>query len=203
MRPSRSAFTCWAVVGLGRPDKLALGAAMGTPAARIRARAVLWSGMRTATVGSPAATWSGTRLLRLKIRVRGPGQKASINSRASSGTRVHRSFTSLFLATWRIRGLSEGRPLARKMPSTAAGSRPLAPRPYTVSVGKATSPPERMMEPASRTPFSFWEVALKNWVCILGLLPFSVPGKLGRPVCDDQGVDHLVHVPVQEGLQPV
>ena len=49
-----------AVVGLGLPDRLALGAAMGTPDAAIRARAAWLSGMRTATVSRPAVTSSGT-----------------------------------------------------------------------------------------------------------------------------------------------
>ena len=54
--PSMSSMTSWAVVQLGRPDTLALGAAMGTPASRIIARATGWLGHRTATVSSPAVT---------------------------------------------------------------------------------------------------------------------------------------------------
>lgn len=45
------------------PERFALGAAIGTPAARIRASAVLCSGIRTATVESPAVTCGGTMSL--------------------------------------------------------------------------------------------------------------------------------------------
>ena len=61
-RPSMSSKTSGAVVGLGRPERLALGAAMGTPAASISARATGCEGMRTATVASPAVTRRGTLL---------------------------------------------------------------------------------------------------------------------------------------------
>ena len=59
---------------------------MGTPAAFISARAVLFSGMRTATVSSPAVTSSGTMELLLNIMVSGPGQNVSASIRALSGT---------------------------------------------------------------------------------------------------------------------
>ena len=36
--PSISSSMCWAVVGLGRPEVLPLGAATGTPDARMMAR---------------------------------------------------------------------------------------------------------------------------------------------------------------------
>src|SRR5579875_3901042 len=44
IRPARSASTCSAVVGLVWVKRLALGAAIGTPAARMSARATGWSG---------------------------------------------------------------------------------------------------------------------------------------------------------------
>src|SRR5262245_28977546 len=47
-----------------------------------------------------------------------------------------------------MRGFFAGRPLASKIRLTAAASRALAPRPYTVSVGKATSPPRRRISAA-------------------------------------------------------
>ena len=50
--------------------------------------------------------------------------------------------------TWRIRGLSWGRPFTSKMRRTAAELVPSAPRPYTVSVGTATSPPPRIKSAA-------------------------------------------------------
>ena len=39
MRPRRSLKTCWAVVGLGKPERLALGAATGRSTASMRASA--------------------------------------------------------------------------------------------------------------------------------------------------------------------
>jgi hypothetical protein len=53
-------MTCAAVVGDGRPLALALGAASGTPAAAMSARATGWPGMRTAIVGWPHTTLLGT-----------------------------------------------------------------------------------------------------------------------------------------------
>ena len=61
----------------------------------------------------------------------------------------------------RIRGLSWGRPLASKIWATASGSRPLAPSPYTVSVGMPSRPPRRRMSAASPICLSF-----KRRVCI-------------------------------------
>ena len=127
--PSMSCRTCSAIVGLGLPEVLALGAATGTPASRISASAVLLSGIRTATVSSPAVTSSGTAEDRLKMSVSGPGQNASINVRAASGMRVQSCFTSFFFATCRMSGLSPGLPLASKMRRTASPSSPFAPRP--------------------------------------------------------------------------
>ena len=48
--PFRSWYTCSALVGLGRPEVLADGAAMGTPAIRISSAACRSEGIRTATV---------------------------------------------------------------------------------------------------------------------------------------------------------
>ena len=59
-RPSRSASTCAAEVGLGREKRFALGAATGTPQVSISARATRCAGTRTATDGRPAVTASGT-----------------------------------------------------------------------------------------------------------------------------------------------
>ena len=84
-RPGKSAATCAARVGLGRPERFALGAAIGTPAASMRARATGWSGTRTATVGRPAVTTSGTLLRFARTIVSGPGQKRAASARASGG----------------------------------------------------------------------------------------------------------------------
>src|SRR6266481_4209763 len=55
-RPRR---TWSAVVGESSVKRLALGAASGTPAARMRANAIGWAGMRRPTVGRPAVTMAG------------------------------------------------------------------------------------------------------------------------------------------------
>ena len=65
---------------LGRPERLALGAAMGMPASRMIASVTGWLGQRTATVSSPAVVSSGMMGRRFRIIVRGPGQ----NFRAST-----------------------------------------------------------------------------------------------------------------------
>ena len=53
MRPFMSCQTWSAVVGLGRPEVLALGAATGTPARAIRRLATGSLGIRMATVSRP------------------------------------------------------------------------------------------------------------------------------------------------------
>ena len=73
MRPSRSSSTCAADVGLGRENRLALGAAIGTPAAASSARATGWTGTLTATVSNPAVTSSGTTSDFGSTIVSGPG----------------------------------------------------------------------------------------------------------------------------------
>ena len=77
MRPSMSSSICRAQVGLGRPDRFPLGAATGTPAARITARARGWPGHRTPTVSRPQVTALGTFSRRWRTMVRGPGHTAS------------------------------------------------------------------------------------------------------------------------------
>ncbi len=52
-------MTCAAVVGLGRENRFALGAAIGMPDISISARATRCDGTRTATLGRPAVTRSG------------------------------------------------------------------------------------------------------------------------------------------------
>ena len=74
IRPSISSSTSWAVVQLGRPERLALGAAMGMPASRMIASVTGWLGQRTATVSSPAVVSSGMMGRRFRIIVSGPGQ---------------------------------------------------------------------------------------------------------------------------------
>ena len=112
MRPARSSSTASAVVGLGLPDVLALGAARGKPAARIRASAASFSGMRTPTVLRPPVMRSGTAARRRSTKVRGPGANAARRCSAISGTSSATSSSMARCAMCRISGLSEGRPFA-------------------------------------------------------------------------------------------
>ena len=112
MRPARSSSTACAVVGLGLPDVLALGAARGTPAARIRASATSFSGIRTPTVARPPVMPRGTASLRRNTSVKGPGANAAKRRSAISGTSSATSSSMARCAMCRIRGLSEGRPFA-------------------------------------------------------------------------------------------
>ena len=84
--PFRSSHTCSAVVGLGRPDVLALGADTYPPAARISFLAIRSLGILTATVSRPPVVPYGTRELFSKIIVKGPGQKCFARSSVSGGT---------------------------------------------------------------------------------------------------------------------
>ena len=61
----------------GLPDRLAEGAAMGTPASRMICRVTAQSGHLTATVESPAVVRFGTVSRAGSTMVSGPGQKAS------------------------------------------------------------------------------------------------------------------------------
>ena len=109
-------------MGLGLPLRLALGAASGTPAARITARATGWLGIRTATVSMPPVVVSGTRSERGSTIVSGPGQKASARIFAFSGMAAATSGRAERSAMWAIMGLSPGRPLAAYTAFTAASS---------------------------------------------------------------------------------
>ena len=79
IRPSISCNTASTVVGLGFPDKLALGPAIGTPQARIHSLVNSNAGHRIATVSSPPEISKGTISFFGKTIVKGPGQKASIS----------------------------------------------------------------------------------------------------------------------------
>jgi peptide chain release factor 1 len=65
-------------IGLGLPEILALGAAIGQPALFISSKAIGLSGIRMATVFSPPVVMSGTLAFFGKTIVSGPGQKLSI-----------------------------------------------------------------------------------------------------------------------------
>ena len=137
------------MVGLGRPEVLALGAATGVPASSISLLATGSDGIRTATVSSPPVVPFGTLPLFGKISVSGPGQNASISFFPASGISRTRGSMSSFFAMWAMRGLSDGRPFAAYILRAASSFSASAPRPYTVSVGNATRPPFFRMAAAS------------------------------------------------------
>ena len=64
-------------MGLGEPERLAEGAATGTPARRMISRATGWEGMRTATVSSPPEVSIGMQSRFGRMTVSGPGEKRS------------------------------------------------------------------------------------------------------------------------------
>ena len=101
------------VVGLGRPERLAEGATSGPPNAASTACASGWAGARTATVSSPARARSQTAAASRtgSTRVSGPGQNAR---RQTLGAVVEAAMRAAppTSATWAIRGLKLGRPLA-------------------------------------------------------------------------------------------
>lgn len=97
--------TCRAVVGDTSFERLALGAATGTCAARSNVKASGCAGTRTPTFASPATTLEGTSAAFSSTIVSGPGQKRVANSSAYAG----HAATS---ATCTITGLCAGRPLA-------------------------------------------------------------------------------------------
>ena len=72
----RLSYTWRAVVGDMLCDRLAEGAAIGTPDNLISSRAMGCLGIRTVMVGRPAHTRSSAelRFLRFKTKVSGPGQ---------------------------------------------------------------------------------------------------------------------------------
>ncbi len=62
------------MVGLGLPEIFADGAAMGIPDFFIKSRAILFFGIRTATVLKPPVVIPGTIFDFLRTSVIGPGQ---------------------------------------------------------------------------------------------------------------------------------
>ena len=118
-RPSMSARTSWAVVGLGRPERLADGAAKAQPDASITCRTTGWLGIRMPTVSRPAQHSSATSGPRGMMMVSGPGQKAAASSCARSGKSPTSPGSILTSSMWTMRGLSWGRPLAANIFFTA------------------------------------------------------------------------------------
>ena len=110
------------------PDKFALGAAIGQPASRINSSVVELAGKRIPTVDRPLVTKSGTILAFGRIIVKAPGQNARNNFSAVGEISATVDAMSRPL-TSKLKGLSDGRPLATKIFSHAATFKPSAPRP--------------------------------------------------------------------------
>jgi hypothetical protein len=102
------------VVGLTKPEGLALGAASGSSTACRSACATGCAGTRTATVPSPAVATAETGEPGAfgSTSVSGPGQNAWASAVARS-SKIASARAPTRSATCTIRGLREGRPLAR------------------------------------------------------------------------------------------
>ena len=133
MRPSISSRTSSAVVGLGLPERFALGAAIGLPASFMSLLAVGLDGMRIATVSRPPVVISGTMSDFLKTMVSGPGQTFVMSIDASrlsdAAPPLISGYRSVASAIWTIIGLSDGRPFAAYTEATASALRASAPSP--------------------------------------------------------------------------
>ena len=118
-----------AVVGLVPPKRLALGAAIGTPAASIKASATGCAGMRMPTFSRPAVHASGMMSRLGSSSVSGPGMKHAASFCAASGHALTRVLAISIEQACTMIGSQAGRCLASKMRSTASRSRALAPSP--------------------------------------------------------------------------
>ena len=96
--PDISSITYFALVGDGKPEVFALGAAMGQPAALITLFATSFIGIRTATVSRPPLTTLPIKSLFGKIIVSGPGKKASISACALGVTSLTKGMISSLFA---------------------------------------------------------------------------------------------------------
>jgi len=144
----RSARTWSARVGLTAPKRFADGAAIPPPSETSSAWAIGCAGTRSPTVSCPPVTSSGTPGARRRTNVSGPGQKCRASRCASSDTsRAHRASHEAS-ARWTMSGCDDGRRLTANRRRSAVRFVASAPSPYTVSVGKATSPPARRISAA-------------------------------------------------------
>ena len=96
--PIISSITYFTLVGDGKPEVFALGAAIGQPLALISLRAISFFGIRTATVSSPPLTTLPTLSDLFKIIVSGAGKNASISAFAFGVTSFTRGTISSFSA---------------------------------------------------------------------------------------------------------
>ena len=159
--PSKQASTSPAVLGLFSPEGFADGAASGTPHCFKSSIVFGCCGQRSPMVSPPARTISGIPFFAFKTIVSGPGQKTSDRKYAAFGTSTQSLSIISEPLTIRLRGLLSGLPFALKTRFTAASSRPLAARPYTVSVGTATSPPSFIISAAAEISSQIILVCIK------------------------------------------
>ena len=101
----------------------------------------------------PPVTIPGRASDRGTTSVRGPGQYARASASNASRTPSRFTMGSAAAASGRrtLIGWKVGRSFAAKMRATLSASRAFAPTPYTVSVGRITSPPSRSTRAASVT----------------------------------------------------
>jgi len=102
---------------------------MPPPKAVSNCCAIGWAGTRIAIVSWPPVMTSCTLAARGITMVSGPGQKLSARRVAASGTSRTQRCRKRGLSRWTITGWFDGRPLASKMRTTAAGFWAFAPRP--------------------------------------------------------------------------
>ena len=106
----------------------ALGAAIGRLENFMSASATGASGIRTAAVGRPPRVREGITSFAGRTIESGPGQNFSISIRARQLSSTSPSVISID-DTWRISGLSDGRPFVSYIRRTASASSAFAPRP--------------------------------------------------------------------------
>jgi hypothetical protein len=94
--------------------------------------------------------------------VSGPGQNLSANARVWSETSSAISSNWLLSAICKIKGLSPGRFFAAYTFATASALKASAPKPYTVSVGNATKPPDLITSAACWIPL--WSAGITRMV---------------------------------------
>src|SRR5580658_10368700 len=90
--------------------------------------------------------------------------------------------------TWTMRGLVLGRPFNSKTFATAAAFSAFAPRPYTVSVGNATTTTSRMRPAASVSEIVF------NVFTICRRLSCFPEYEIRVDQCIQIAVEHAIHV---------
>jgi hypothetical protein len=137
---------------------LALGAAIKQSHSVMSCRATPSFGIRTPTKFLPAVISLGTRSEARKTKVKGPGQHSVAMIRMASISRgVNFIIFNIcaILEKCIITGFVIGRPFQANICLTAVGFRASAPNPYTVSVGNATNPPDRISRLHRRRILSF------------------------------------------------